>query len=326
MWDTVTLVIDKNEERGVDFIDRALSVVDPSNFRPVYSGNEMVKVSGNWRGMRVYASRFDFCVSGSLPKYATRGNVTPLSRESVKWALQWLSEDLGLPMDKANVRRLDVSAVLEMQEAVRLYLRKLGRWGRTFFVQLNNGILYTRRDGALEFYDKRREVMRDGGEVWVGDSELVVVSSLPDNMLRYELRYLRRISQQLKINELRGADLYNRTFYGRMINEWERQYNCIDKINQVDLGMKEITGIKELKNVALIHYIESKGGKTAMLGHIDEMRQAKRITKKQAQALREGVNEAFNAQALTAGGDELVQELDTAVKTYAEEARQELNG
>ena len=103
-----------------------------------------------------------------------------------------------------------------------------------------NGLYYT-NSRRLIFYNKVKEYQ-----------DKKQANLIPDvyknrNVLRYELRFTKRLKQQFS-SEVKALDLYNEDFYINIINRWLNTYFDIKKIKTFtdeDFQMKAVKDLKE---------------------------------------------------------------------------------
>lgn len=328
MYDTVNMIITKAEVGSVDFMSAIPPLLDSASVCEHRYSNGNVTVSGDYSAgfgaLKVSVDRFRVRVSGSLPKWYSGGNVTPMPRESVKWAIILLSEGFGFAMDKAKITRLDVGAVLPLSSPPRFYYRKLGRLRRMRRSEVGDSLYYTQRDEVVNFYDKIRELKTHGKTAIIGDGEVRPIDELPPNLMRYELRYISRVGSRVNSPDVVLGDLCDREFFGKMITNLENCYNDIDKINKVELSMKKLRSVKSLNDYALLKVFEDMGGKASALTMFEEMRAKGDISSKQLVDFKKKVNLVYD-KAMPAGGeDELITELDDRMKFFISDARDTL--
>ena len=133
------------------------------------------------------------------------------------------------------------------------------------------------------------------------------------HVLRYELRYMKNISAQLKLQTVTAQDLYSEIFYIDILNRWRDCYFSINK--NEGYRMRDDIDIEKPKD--LINYfaaigIQQLGGTGKVLDMLDISRQSGKLSKMQAHRLRAKVNEITSTPELVEPND-CIKELDKKV-------------
>ena len=132
------------------------------------------------------------------------------------------------------------------------------------------------------------------------------------NALRIELRFKKRLRQQLNQPEILANMLYSELFYSGLVKRWKNEYLAIQKINSKLIGMQP-TGSKKqfIENLALFSVLEL--GQSQVLKRIKEWQEKGLINKKQAYDLRTATKQLSKIK-LNEQGNVLIKELDKKVK------------
>ncbi len=104
-----------------------------------------------------------------------------------------------------------------------------------------NGLYYTNSRRSMIFYNKVKEYQGKK------HANLIPEVYKDRNVLRYELRFTKRLKQQFS-SEVKAADLYNENFYINIIKRWLTTYFDIKKIKTFkdeDFKMKDIRDLRE---------------------------------------------------------------------------------
>ncbi|MDR0421389.1 MAG: hypothetical protein LBH72_00050 [Proteiniphilum sp.] len=223
MYDSANLWINRVEagngfEASTNFLSNAKETVNRNT-------GEIWTV-GSLDNLKVTVSMAGISIKGSLAKFLLPDNTYTLNRHQVKDALQKLSDDLHVDLINASVIRLDVAANFIVKHEPSRYFDALGLCRHFNRLQTAESTLSYQTKGkepkkAMIFYDKTMEVQQRGG-------------TIPDvyqgaNLLRYESRWNTRLPQQLKVPEVKGRTLFDKSFYGKMIARWADNYFNIDK-------------------------------------------------------------------------------------------------
>lgn len=310
MYDSVNFRIGHEEAGNVDFLSETPCYLD--NVGEHRYGGDVV-VTGKLNGLSVSLNRYQMKIKdGSLCKWYLGDNFQTMGRGDVQRAIEKLSDTLHLPMCKATVTRIDIAQNFITKHPPEVYINHLGILKYTTRLQEPSGLYYIQTGGQLCFYDKNREQK----------SHREPIPELYDgrNVLRYEQRYIKRISSQLRTGEVTGALLYDEAFYIDLLNRWRDTYKAIKKINDVVLNFSVMRTKQEFYKRGVLAMIERAGGQLQMLEQINEAQKCGKLSRKQAFDLKQAVNDACKIkdglivpnEAIT----ELDKKIDEAVKSY----------
>ena len=232
-------------------------------------------------------------------------NLQTMGRKDTERAVEKLSDLLHLPMDKAQVTRIDVSQNFIMKHPPSVYLQHLGVLKGAARLEEPNTLYYRKQDRGLCFYDKARE-------------QKAKRETLPElfegrNVLRYEQRYTGRLAKHLGVQEVRASMLYDEAFYIDLLNRWRDDYKAIQKINDVQLNFDCMRNKKDLNRMGLLSLVERVGGLNAMMNQITEAQQQGKLNRKQAFDLRQAIKEACAVKDGLVVENEAIAELNKKV-------------
>lgn len=243
----------------------------------------------------------------SICKYYLGDNFKTLSKGDYKRAIDKISDSLHLPFHLANVTRIDLAQNFIMQHESNLYYPYLGESQYYKRLEQNNGLYYNNKKRQLLFYGKVQE-QKDKRQ------------SIPElyqnrNVLRFELRFKHRLTNQFNQPEITAGLLYDEAFYRDLVKRWKNEYFNIQKINSKFSSMKPTGSTKELiENMALFQILEA--GQSQVLNTIKQWQQTGIITKKQAQDHREKIKQLTKIP-IDSNGNDLINELNRKVKEAA---------
>ena len=282
MFDTVEFRLTKSEYNRVSFLSEIpCYITDVSLHNYIYGD----VVAGSLGNLNVSCSEYQIKISGgSLCKWYLGDNLQTMGRKDTERAVEKLSDLLHLPMDRAQVTRMDVGQNFMMRHPPKVYLNHLGALKGADRLEEPNTLYYRKQGCELCFYDKVRE-------------QKAKKESLPElyenrNVLRYEQRYTRRIAKRLGVPEIKAFMLYDEAFYIDLLNRWRDDYKAIQKINDVQLNFECMRNRKNLSIMGVLSLVERVGGLTAMLKQIAEAQHQGKLDKKQAYDLRQAVKSA----------------------------------
>lgn len=310
MLDTVNFSLTQAEVEGIDFLAEVTPYLDKVADHN-YDGN--IVFTGSLGNYSVSITPFQVKVKdGSLCKWYMGDNFKSMGRRDIQHAIEKLSDELHLPMERASVKRLDVAENIIVRHPVSVYLNHLGVLPYANRLVEPNSLYYTRRDSTLCFYDKIMEQRSKGMPI----PELFSKS----NVLRYEQRYMRRLGATFKVERVTGAMLYDEVFYISLLKRWRDAYRAIRKINDVALNFNAFKTKQQFYRMALLAWIGDVGGEIEMLNHIAESQKCGNLTTKQAYDLRLAVKDACSIrEGLTVKSDvitELDKKIAEAVRYY----------
>ena len=305
MYDNLDLTLTRENCPGVDF----LSTVPQYLTRVISDGtNDYGKfITGTLDNLKVSISKTRVKISeGSLCKYFLGDNFKTLTRGDTKRAIDKISDCLNLPFDRSKVTRLDFAQNLIMKYDEKIYYPYLGQSNHYSRLEQNNGLYYQNQLRQKVFYGKVAEQKKK--------RQPIPEIYQDRNVLRFELRFKKKIPEQLKRNEVTGKLLYDEDFFKGLVKRLKQEYLDIHKINSKIQQMKPTGSIKELaKNFIQFQVIEI--GQPQILNLITQWQKQAEITKKEASDLRQWIKKISPT-----GSDEdnsLITELDQKIKAAA---------
>lgn len=159
---------------------------------------------------------------------------------------------------------------------------------------------------TLAFYDKLAEQRQNGVKLPVGFEG--------QNLLKYELRLNRRLPKQLNVREVKASTLSEKQFYKMLLRLWQNKYFSISKQEQVKTNiMSEIKTVSDAFEV-FVARLMAVSNKDAVAGFIDELKEAKVFQDRNNYTRLRKKIQAVASKAGLMQTDELIKELDDAVK------------
>lgn len=315
MIDSLNLKLDNSTAGDVDLLSEVPRYLDDSPQEHYYpyndgSGGKYLVLCGHVGSLRVSISRLSVSIKdSSFCKWILGDNFKTLTRGDIQRGFEKLSDSLHLPMHKAKVTRLDIGQNTVLKYPTDVYFRHLGPLKYTKRLQQPSGLYYTGTNMQLVFYDKVREQRKDGNnipELYKGQ-----------NVLRYEIRFLRRLPNILNVEAVTGGLLYDESFYISLVKKWHGCYMEIKKINDVNLNFDKLTTKKDLYKAGLLTLIEQRGGQMEILKEIREAARKGELTQKQAHDLRDAVNNACKVRGELVKPNMTIKELDRKINDAA---------
>lgn len=303
MYDTINFKIDKGDYENEDFINIATKYLDAETIT-FHSGNYGEYITGKTGMLGIVATKNQLKISkGSLCKWYLGDNYQTMDRGDVKLSIEKLADTLHLPIERAEVTRIDIATNLIMQYPLSIYYKRLGELKHSQRLIQPYSLYYNNLNGLICFYDKNKENKGYIPELYKNK-----------NVLRYEQRYLRRLPNNLQCHSITGEMLYNEEFYMKLKKNWRLKYEQIHKICDYNLNFKQMKGVKTLKQMGLISLINSVGGELEMMSLIKDAQLKGEIDRKQAMDMKKAIKEALLLGQETIIEDEAINELTKKIK------------
>lgn len=306
MYDNIDFNLTKEKTNNIDLLNITpqyltnISNIGQNQFGEYVTGYlDSLKISITENRVKIYDS--------SICKYYLGNNFQTLTKGDTKRVIQKISDCLHLPFDHAIITRIDAAHNLIMQFDEKLYYNYLGE--APFYNRLpqNNGLYYNTQIRQLVFYGKEKE-QKDKKQ------------TIPDmykgkHILRYEIRFKKRLQNQFNQFEITSKLLWNDEFYKSIVSKWKKEYLNINKLKSKLINMKPTGSTKELNNyLACFGVLEI--GQPKILEVIKEWQISDLITKKQAKDLRENIKKLCQIKPNEQNND-LIQELNKKINEAA---------
>lgn len=259
-----------------------------------------------WLGntCKVNISEQGVSIKGSLAKYFLPDNFHTLTRSDSARAFEKMADELCLPIGRAKVTRIDFAQNFLMKYEPEAYYPYLGESQYYKRLPQPKAVYWTNGNRTKLVYNKVAEGKAKGlklPDVWSGQ-----------NVLRYEMRYISRLSKHLQHPEITASTLQDEKFYMALVKRWIGEYEAIQKLNEINLNYDNMNSPKDFfKQMALMH-IKQIGQHKAM-ELVEDMR-AKGIFEKPEyySRLKKEIRELCKAPELTTSPD-LIAELNKKV-------------
>lgn len=260
MYDSIKLYLNQDSARDIDLLAEV----------PVYLENitvhekvNEVYYSGSLKNLRVNVSQRGISIRGSLAKYFLSDNMQTLRRQDTEQAIEKLSDELHIPIQDAKVTRIDFAHNFVMKYEPKTYYSYLGQAKRLERLIQPESLYYKNKSKEMVFYNKIAEVKSRRAkipEIWEGK-----------NLLRYEIRYMRNLSGQLKVPEVKACSLYEEKFYIHLVDRYVDDYVSIHKHGEIILDTDNMKKPKDVLNQLALQSLNSltQGGK---VDFVEELR------------------------------------------------------
>ncbi|PSL01920.1 phage/plasmid replication domain-containing protein [Cecembia rubra] len=303
MYDTVHLWIPKDQVCGID-LDRVSNHLKSFTEHQKNDG-ERYKSGQLGNSFKVYISEQGISLKGSLAKFLLSDNFQTLKRSESKTAFEKLGDELGLLVNRAKVSRIDFAHNFEMKYRPEIYYPYLGDCQYFKRIAQPNSVYWTNKNRTKLVYNKVLEAKTKGERI-SGDWK-------QKNVLRYEMRYTKRLCENLRQPEIFASTLSDERFYKRMVIHWIQEYNSIHKLNEINLNFDAMNSPKDfIKQLALMKIKEI--GQQKVLEMVEEMREKGTFDKPEYYSrLKKEIREICKMPEQTKS-TELILELDEKVR------------
>lgn len=268
--------------------------------------------TGYLKNYRVTSSEFGISLKGSLSKYYLSDNIQTLSLSDSVMAFEMMADELHLPISSAIVKRIDLAQNFLMRYEPEAYYQYLGDCQYYQRLTQPKSLYYTNSIRQMLFYNKAAEVRAKRQTlpaIWAGQ-----------NVLRYENRYTKRLTNQFNLPEITAKTLTEKSFYTDLINRWQSEYDAINKHNTINLNFTNMSSPKDfMRQITLLGL--NVIGQERVMQEIENLRHLNAFEKPEYYSrLKRKVHKLSKTPQLTSSSD-LVEELNQKIKTAKEHCR-----
>jgi len=305
MYDTVDFYLLQKDYPNIDFLKQV-----PKHIYIVSEGAGTFGeyIIGYYSGYKVKINRYKISFSEcSLARFKFGNNLKSLTCSDTEQIFEQMQDELHLPVHEAKLTRIDLAQHFSMNHSPELYLPLLGESRYYERLEQPNGINYINSKRVLVFYNKTVEQQEK--------FKLLPVNYEIKNLLRYELRFKKRLPQQFSLPEVTCSLLYDRTFLSMLARQWKEEYS---KINKVSLNAGSLIPTGSSK-----YFIEQLAGRTIQdIGQnklfylLKEWQGTELISKKQAFDIKKSLQKISKSPDHNSG-NELINELDRKIEEAA---------
>lgn len=305
MFDTIEFYLLQEDWPGIDFLNevsKQIYVISEGNgkFGPF--------VIGNYGGYNVRINRYKITFSKcSLVRFKFGNNLKTLSRGDTRKIIDQMEDELHLSVSQAHLTRIDMAQHIPMRQNPGLYFPFLGESRYYERLEQPNGLTYANSKRVKVFYNKLLEQKFKNlplPEIYEGK-----------NLLRYELRFIKRLPQQFNLPKVTLSLLADEKFHQQLVRQWREEYLNIQKVS-VNTEALFPTGSSKNLIEQLAARTVVKMGQNKLFNLINEWQTEEIITKKQAFDSRQIIQKISNASDYYSK-NELIAELDKKIKEAA---------
>ncbi len=228
-----------------------------------------VYFTGNLNNYKVTLNPTGLNLKGSIAKFYLDDNIQTLGRQETQKAFEKMEDLLHIKLNKAKVYRLDVGINLLTDKAPESYFKYLGESAFYNRFQQSKSLYYTNSIRVKAFYNKLKEVKAKGGAI-----PPIMINK---EVLRYELRFMKRVTRQLKSKQITPSILFDEAFYIAILDRLKNEFETINKIYMQKINLKKIgrqPTEKDFFNQLLIQKINEMGQSNVLL-LVEEMKREK---------------------------------------------------
>lgn len=284
------------------------AVLSKSSQRLSYTTGDGVK--GVWRGGWVTARNGYIEFRGSLPKclHGHNCNVKPVTLSEIERFVDEMSADFSVPMQCAEVMRLEFSANFIVRHSPEAYINVI--CGEDGFDEWNiRGTEYIekREFVRLKFYDKLKEAR--------SKKELPKPCPLFSNLLRYEMTLYHKMLRRM-FGKLSCADLWDKSVYWRLVSEWLYHFEHMQFRMVYDTDFRLFKNVTSFEDWAICSLDADNGLIKLVKSLFDTRSDPKPNDRIFHQKLKRRINIAKQRFAGRYKNSELIEELKNIVYDY----------
>lgn len=302
MFDTTNIWLPIDKIGSIDLSKTLQHLSDITEHKKVDS---QVYFSGKLKNYKVFISGKGVSLDGSLAKYFLPDNFHTLTRSDTARAFEMMADELYLPIQKANISRVDFAQNFLMDFEPEAYYNFLGECQYYNRQPQAKSLYYTNTLRQKLFYNKIAEGKAKGlslPEVWNGQ-----------NVLRYEMRFISRLPKQFNQAEITASTLSNEKFYRVIFDKWLAEYEAINKLHSINFNLSDMNSPKDFwrqVNLMAINMI----GQDKIMQEIENLRHQRAFDKPEYYSrLKKEIKELCKTPEMTASSD-LVAELDKKIR------------
>jgi hypothetical protein len=307
MIDTITIWINVVEDLppGKDYIQSLRNAINLTKEGYKHSTGNRYYI-GKFDNLTIVIDGNNVSITGSLAKYYQDNNLAFFGRTELYLALKQLSAKLGLNVERGRISRIDVADNLFLTQCPSKYIDLLGGIGKAEGRFIKQSYYIERSRSTAVFYDKKKELHKNDPPTLYALNK----SRPNSNVLRYEVRFKCKLSQQFKFGSIKVALLHSSTFLKALAESWLNHYNKTTKVKQE--SFKDIQLIAQFGKMVEFKGIGALGGIEKVKKIIDKLRRENQWPYKPAYDLKKRL-EALSNDTLLVDESPLIEELDAAI-------------
>lgn len=313
MYDTIHLWLPNETIKESGYLQRVPTLLKNAKETLKQETGELF-FTGSILGMSASISNAGISLKGSICKSYLGDNFKILTRQDTQRAIEQLEDILILPINKADVRRIDFGQNFIVSQNPNLFYPFLGECHHYKRLTQPKSLYYQNGMRTKLFYNKVAEGKAKG--------QIIPPIWANKHILRYELRYTSRLPQQFNTSQIQALNLYKDVFCIDMCKRYVKEYENINKNNSIldKMNIKQIETPKDfITQMALLQIKEVGIQKT--LETIEQLKAQNQFKHKEYYSrLKADIKKLCKNEVLTEGST-LIAELDKKVKQVAEYCR-----
>lgn len=293
MYDTIHLFISERQLNDRSFMQTIpLNLVNLNEHYNIQS--DTISFSGTIDNYRVDVAPWGIKLKGSLQKFVLgEANIFPLTKQDVKQGINKLSDILKINVENALITRLDFGINIQMEQNVTEYFPLLLDVTRMKRFLFPTTLDFRNKTKQLSFYDKTLELEKR--KIFA-----------PENLLRYEVRYLRKVNMQCQFENLYLILLSKPSFFDSIRKKLLEEYKSVQK--NIDYNAIPLyKNTKELMQVILAAGVRSM----TLNAIVDDLRTKQRNKTISHLTVNRSIKKLMNFQGLKEESHFLLTELET---------------
>lgn len=303
-YDSLIIILTNEYDPTVDFLQVAMPDL-VINSKGIEYGIPVIK--GTLRNLKVRINRSKIKIEGSIHVFWKGNNLEAMTFHEFIQAIDLLQAMLNLPIDDARVSRLDFSGNIIMKHPVDAYFTYFGQKSRFRKQVMEHGIMYCSEELVHVFYDKTKCQRRKREEV-------------PEyfqkkNVLRFEMRFMRKLGKSFNLTEVTLKTLKEPAFFNQLCRWWRQEFKSIAKEMSCPTGLN-VTRSKSnlIEQLAILHV--GHIGIDNFLSEIASWQLTGQITKKVAFEYRKFLKDK-TSENYPLAENPLITELNQKIKVAA---------
>lgn len=311
MYDTVNFRLNVMDVKTINISSNRDKLTDVME---VFKEDIEAYKTGNLGNLKLYWNNQIITVKGSLSKWFLEDNFQMLDYKGIALATEKLSDIFSLSFKKAEVIRLDLAGNLLMKFKPAAYYKYLVSSKYYKRLEQPKSIYFINKLRTKLFYDKIAELRKN--------RETTPSEFYGSNILRYELRYMKKIANEFNCPTINLEKLSDKDFYLSLINNWENEYKLVRKRREASyFDYAIIKTKKQLREYALLKYIEIEGGLDKIVQQLNEAKIRGDLSRKQLFDLKSEFYQS-NDKSILAKKSEIIIELDEKIENFAKIQRE----
>ncbi len=235
MYDTIHLYITKDKLDHLDIMGEVPANIDISL---LCDTGDYKYYTGKLKNLRVTVSEAKVTIKGSWAKYHFDNNFESLTIEDTASVIDSIGNALNIPLKDAIITRIDFGRCFKVNHPPKLYFKYLGDC--KYFERLlqSNSLYYKNINRQMHIYDKVDET----------NSKRSTIPSFWKNsyVLRYEMRYLKKLSKLVNEPKLLCHNLIDENFYEGLVHNYIAGFNSIFQLKDFDLDTSNMSTPSDL--------------------------------------------------------------------------------